>query len=286
MSLPSLQLDAFVAVAKAQNFSRGARALHITQSALSQRILNLEQSLGLTLFIRDPSGIRLTEAGRKLLRYCQMKDSLEEEFLGSVSGPAGKQLSGLVRIGGFSTVVRSVILPSISALLAENPSLQVEFLTREMRELPGLLETGQADFILLNRPYEKQGVVNVELGFEENVLVEPKGALARDDVFLDHDAEDSTTEDFFQLQNKAPKKWRRSFFDEIYAILDGVAAGAGRAVIPLHLVNQAKGVVVSKGYRSMKSPVYLCYYQQAFYTALQRKVIEAIEAKAPKLLKA
>jgi DNA-binding transcriptional LysR family regulator len=284
MSLSSLQLDAFVAVAKAQSFSAGAKALHITQSALSQRILNLEQELGSTLFIREPSGIRLTELGQKLLRYCQMKDSLEVELMAEIGESKNMALGGLIKIGGFSTVVRSILIPSLSPILSENPDVQVEFQTREIRDLPGLLETGGTDFILLNKPYEKQGVENIELGFEENVLVEPKNGIFRQDVFLDHDSEDPTTANFFKIQAKPPKKWKRSYFDEIYSIIDGVLAGAGRAVIPIHLANQIKGLTLSKGYRPLKTPVYLCYYQQAFYTSLQKRVLTDIQSTAPKLL--
>lgn len=81
MSLPSLYLDAFLAVAQTQGFSSAASILNITQSALSQRIKNLEEHLGLTLFIRTPNGANLTEQGERLLRYCQTRDSLESELV-------------------------------------------------------------------------------------------------------------------------------------------------------------------------------------------------------------
>lgn len=285
MSLSSIQLEAFVSVAKTQSFSAGAKELNITQSALSQRILNLESELGTTLFVRDPSGIRLTELGEKMLRYCQMKDSLEEELLGQLKTPKGHLLSGQIKLGGFSTVVRSILIPTISPILTENPDIQVEFLTREARHLPRLLESGEADFILLNKPYEKHGVENIEIGFEENVLVEPKNGKYRQDVFLDHDSNDTTTVDFLSLQDRPPKNWKRSYFDEIYTIIDGILSGAGRAVIPLHLAKQIEGLKICKGFRSMKTPVYFCYYKQAFYTSLQKRVIKDIETKAPKLLK-
>lgn len=285
MSLPSNQLDAFVAVAKVQSFSGGAKVLNITQSALSQRILNLESELGSTLFIRESSGIRLTELGQRMLRYCHMKDSLESEFLGQIRSDKTNSLAGLIKIGGFSTVVRSVLIPSIAPILLESTDVQVEFLTKEVRQLPGLLETGEADFILLNKAYEKHGVENIQIGFEEYVLVEPKNGIFRKDVFLDHDSNDSTTADFFKIQASPPRHYKRSYFDEIYSIIDGVISGAGRAIIPLHLARQVEGLKVSKGMRTMKIPVYFCYYQQAFYTSLQKRVIQDIQIKAAKKLK-
>ena len=220
-----------------------------------------------------------------MLRYCQTKDSLEDEFLGQIRSQKSNSLAGLVKIGGFSTVVRSVLIPTIAPMLSEHSDVQVEFLTREVRQLPGLLETGQADFIFLNKTYDKHGVENIEIGFEENVLVEPKHGIFRDNVFLDHDSEDSTTADFFKGQNKQLKSWKKSYFDEIYSIIDGVLAGVGRAVIPLHLAKKIEGLSVSKGFKPLRTPVYFCYYQQAYYTSLQKRVVQDIKKQAPRLLR-
>jgi hypothetical protein len=161
----------------------------------------------------------------------------------------------------------------------------MELLTKEVRELPRLLETGEADFIFLNYAYEKQGIESIEIGYEENVLVQPAKGSFREDVFLDHDSEDSTTTDFFKLQVRAPKTWRRSYFDEIYAIIDGVLSGVGRAVIPLHLARKIGGLKICNGFKSLKSPVYFCYYRQSFYTNLQKRVITEVTARAPQLLR-
>ena len=67
MSLPSLQLDAFMAVALHLNFTKAAISLNVTQSALSQRINHLEQKLGL-LFIRNTKNVRVNHTlGNQLL---------------------------------------------------------------------------------------------------------------------------------------------------------------------------------------------------------------------------
>jgi hypothetical protein len=117
------------------------------------------------------------------------------------------------------------------------------------------------------------------------VLVQPALGLFREDVFLDHDSEDTTTNDFFKQQSQAPRIWQRSYFDEIYTIIDGVLNGVGRAVIPLHIARQIEGLKICKGFKSLKSPVYFCYYRQSFYTSLQKRVIAEVKARAPQLLK-
>ena len=78
--LSSLQLEAFMAVAQEQSFSKAAEVVHLSQSALSQRILNLEEELQTTLFIRQHTGTTLTSAGQNLLRFCRSKMILEKEF--------------------------------------------------------------------------------------------------------------------------------------------------------------------------------------------------------------
>lgn len=61
------QLRAFVTVAREANLTRAAQLLHLTQPAVSLQIKSLQHSLGVTLFQRSPSGMRLTSEGSKLL---------------------------------------------------------------------------------------------------------------------------------------------------------------------------------------------------------------------------
>src|SRR3712207_6341709 len=125
MSLSSLHLDAFVEVLRCQSFSAAARALHVTQSALSQRILNLEQDLGAPVFIRNHGQISLTSTGERLLVYCRSRDALESEFLLELRSGVSK-LMGRIAIASFSTHVRSVLLPKMAQLGRDNPDVQFE----------------------------------------------------------------------------------------------------------------------------------------------------------------
>jgi DNA-binding transcriptional LysR family regulator len=276
MSLSSLQLDAFAEVARTGSFSQAAVKLHITQSALSQRILNLEEELGSSLFIRESSGARLTDLGQKLLRYSESKTALESEFTDELKATEPGELAGRLRVGGYSTILRSVAIPTLRDLLAKNPRVQTELLTREMRELTKLLETGQADFIFIDHAIERAGISNLLLGHEENVLVQLKNGKSPRDTYLDHDEHDQTTEAFFKLQLKAPKERRRSYFDEMYTIIDGVLAGLGRTVMPEHIANKYPTLEIVKGLKPLRTPVYLCHYEQAFYTKLQTAVLDCL----------
>src|ERR1700733_4267709 len=70
IALLSPQLEAFMAVAKHKTVHAAARAIHLSQTAMTQRIHGLEQKINSTLFIRTWQGMKLSPEGEKLLRYC------------------------------------------------------------------------------------------------------------------------------------------------------------------------------------------------------------------------
>jgi len=268
MSISSLQLDAFNEVAKYLSFSKAAQSLAITQSALSQRVKNLEVDLAVTLFIRDTAGIKLTEFGLKLHRYSQMKNSLEDDFLNELRSKNKNEFVGIVRIAGFSSVLRSVIIPALADFLRKNSKIQFEFIKGEIFELPNLLRSGEADFVISDERFNKSDIVEESLGTEEYVVIESLKHQSQADVFLDHGPADNATETYFNFQAKKPKKYRRVFMGDVYGILDGVSEGLGRAVMSKHLIHKKCAVKMIKGYKKYEKEVTLHYYNQPFYPAI------------------
>ena len=287
MSLSSLHLDAFRQVARLLNFSRAAAELHITQSALTQRIQNFEEELGLTLFLRQARGVALTEAGERLLRYCQARTMLEDELLGDLNGD-GDGLGGPLRLAGFSTVIRSVALTALAPLLRANPAVTPHFFVTETRCLADFLTRGEADFILSDHAPERAGIEGALLGHEVYVLAASRDHDPGDaSVYLDHDPEDLTTMRFLSAQDhndaiRPPP--RRAYLDEIYGVIDGVALGLGRAVIPRHLALGDSRLQIIEGLKPLRSPVYLAYFKQPFYSRLQQAVVAELTNRVPALL--
>lgn len=281
MTIPTQSLSALIAIARHKRFSKAADALHITQSALSQRIANMEKTLGTTLVIRDPQGIKLTEAGRHLVRYGQMQEHLEAEVLEKIRADKTDNLSGVIRIAGFSTITRSVILPVLTKLTHSFSRIQLELMSRELHELPSLLESGSTDFIFLTTPSSRNELQQTLLGYEDYVLIKPTSKRNQLTTYLDNDPADLTTQHFFNQQTNPPKKWSRHFLDNIDLIIEGVRAGLGNAIAPLHLVKNQKGLEIDKRYKTLRIPVYLTYFKQAYYTALQRHAIELLTREIP-----
>ena len=288
MALSSSQLEAFTAVATLRNFTQAASQLNITQSALSQRILNLEQTLETTLFLRTKSGVQLTETANELLRYCQSKNTLEDEFLSKLQHVrlAGdrrqepQKLRGVLRIASYSSILRSVVLPSLAPLLKENPDLKLHVQTKEVYELFELLKRGSVDFIVMNQDLNRPDLEAIEIGEEMSVLVEKK-EYRGPDVYLDHDEDDVMTLNYLGV-----KPENRRFLDDIYGLLDGVNLELGRAVLPRHLLKGQKNLRIVHPRKSLRNPVVIHHFKQAYYSKLHDAAVRELRARAATFLKA
>src|SRR5919202_1901227 len=112
-------------VSEAGTFSAAARAPGYTQSAVSQQIAALEREVGAQLVERLPRSVRLTEAGRVLVRRARSilaeLAAAEDELRGVVDGRAGR-----VRIAAFATAVSSPLLPAaVRRLRCDHPDVEV-----------------------------------------------------------------------------------------------------------------------------------------------------------------
>jgi DNA-binding transcriptional LysR family regulator len=119
------------------------------------------------------------------------------------------------------------------------------------------------------------------MGEEEYVLVESIDGCRQENVFLNHDEEDFMTYRFFEKQGEAEIHIRRSYLDEIYSCIDGVAEGMGRSVLPLHLVKDDPRIRIHQEYASLKMPVYLHYFQHPVRSDLEKQVIELFQKEIP-----
>jgi DNA-binding transcriptional LysR family regulator len=120
--LDSDLMRGFLALSETGSVTRAADRLGRTQSAVSMQLRKLEESLGQTLFTREPRGISLTPRGQQLLPYARRVVALLEEAALAIRV---KPLSGPVRVGIPDEYVQSV-LPSVLAAFSQcHPATQV-----------------------------------------------------------------------------------------------------------------------------------------------------------------
>jgi DNA-binding transcriptional LysR family regulator len=123
-TLDSGRLLAFAVVAREQGFSRAARALGKTQSAVSQAVMQLERELGQPLFARDGRVARLTAAGRALFEPASriLEDMARARAaVAALSGLA----SGRLVIGTSDTLAYYFLPPFLAAFRRRYPEIEL-----------------------------------------------------------------------------------------------------------------------------------------------------------------
>lgn len=119
-------LRAFAAVADRGGFTRAARSLNRTQSAVSMQIKRLEEIAGVRLFERLGRAIRLTRNGESLLGYARRMLVLQEEALQAL---AAERIEGPVRLGAMDDYGTRVLPALIAEFCADHPGVSVELHT-------------------------------------------------------------------------------------------------------------------------------------------------------------
>lgn len=121
--LPPLELlRSFEAAGRTLSFTLAAQELHLTQSAVSRQIQQLEQSLGVLLFARRHRAIDLTEAGRVLLRATiDSLDRLRDATALVRAAPQVRQVA-LTCTPGFASLW---LIPRLARFTASHPSVDV-----------------------------------------------------------------------------------------------------------------------------------------------------------------
>ncbi|WP_027408113.1 LysR family transcriptional regulator [Anoxybacteroides tepidamans] len=154
------QLRYFLAAAKLKSFSKAAKAMYVSQPALSKQIALLENQLQITLFERTSNGVQLTEKGAQL--YQQLT-------------PLVNQLDAILRAFAEPKEIRLGVLPSIGTYYLPELVSRLTFLNltpiikNTSAELIKLMEAGEADAaIVQDRP--QLGTMRQALLFEETYL--------------------------------------------------------------------------------------------------------------------
>jgi DNA-binding transcriptional LysR family regulator len=147
-------LEVFVAVARGKSFTRAARSLGYTQSAVSRQIAVLEKDLGADLFDRLPRGVELTEQGRALLPHAEaMLDRLHtaQRDLDSLRDIGG----GRLRVGAFPTAVAALVPRALAAFRTAYPQAQLSLVEGLTPRLLDRLAAGEADLAVVSAPPDR-----------------------------------------------------------------------------------------------------------------------------------
>ncbi|WHS61853.1 LysR family transcriptional regulator [Pseudomonas sp. G2-4] len=162
------QLRIFQAVAEEGSITRAAERLHRVPSNLSTRLKQLEEQLGVDLFLRQRQRLQLSPAGKVLLDYAAKLFALHDEAHAAVQGgqPAGDFVLGTM----YSTA--AIHLPDLLAGYHRTyPAVNLQVQSGPSGELLEGLLTGRLDAALVDGPLELAGLDGVPLCDERLVLI-------------------------------------------------------------------------------------------------------------------
>ncbi|SPA39634.1 Regulatory protein, LysR:LysR, substrate-binding protein [Cupriavidus taiwanensis] len=145
------QLKQVLVLAETLNFHRAAERLHMAQPPLSTSIRKLEEELGVTLFDRLPSGLRLTPAGEVVLRNARRTLFFSDEVKRAArEGDAGEQ--GLLRLGFVGSATYSLMPQIIRSYRRQYPRVDLTIEESTTAELLRRLEEHSLDVALVRFP--------------------------------------------------------------------------------------------------------------------------------------
>ena len=145
---PSLaDLRAFVMVAELRSFAAAAKALHLSQPALSRRISHLEELLGVRLFDRTTRSVEVTALGH---RFREQVGGLVDDLDRSVVSlrDAAELEAGDVTVGCVFSAVHHFLPPLVRAFRERHPRVLVRILEAGADDVLASVKHGEADFAI------------------------------------------------------------------------------------------------------------------------------------------
>lgn len=147
----------FNAVAEAENISKAAKDLYISQPAISKAVTKLEQNLDVKLFTRNSRGVSLTEAGKLL--YEQTNAAFKHLQRAEDTIKKNKELgTGQIKIGVSTTLCKYVLLPYLERFIHLHPHIRINISCQSTYETLSLLQARKIDIGLVGEPARKEGL--------------------------------------------------------------------------------------------------------------------------------
>nr|WP_198984274.1 LysR substrate-binding domain-containing protein [Herbaspirillum sp. ASV7] len=237
------ELEIFRTVVAEGGVTRAAERLNRVQSNVTTRIKQLEESIGVPLFVRDRRRMVLTSAGEALLDYADRILDLVQEARQVVAPQSPR---GRLRIGSMESAAASRLPAPLAEFHQRWPEVRLELSTAPTDVLISQVRACKLDAALVAGPVDDPAFDATPLFKEELLLVTPRShrrVRTAEDVMLDTlivfeqgCAYRRHAEAWFASHGKSRVPARTLELASYHAILACVAAGAGVAVVPRSVI--------------------------------------------------
>jgi DNA-binding transcriptional LysR family regulator len=272
----------FLATSKAGSFSKAASQLGVTQPTISRRIESLEQSLGVRLFDRMPSGVTLTAQGQKILDTARYIEEAVLDIQRSVFG-SDERLEGPVRISVSDGLAAFWMTPRLGQIQDAHPGIAIEFLCSIQ---PADVRQMESDLAIRSGRPEETDLVAVGLGtihfvpWASQAYLDRFGTPGSPEELLQHRLVDHAIyyDDqgdwgaWFALARAANLISYRT--NSSAAMLSAIQNGLGIGLLPTYSCDCVDGIVpIDLGLRT-DSNLWLAYHPSIQGAARMRPVID------------
>lgn len=166
MDLSDLRI--FSAVVREGGITRAAERLHRVQSNVTTRIRQLEDDLGVALFIREGRKLHISPAGRTLLDYADRLLALSDEAVAAVQN---RQPGGVFRLGSMESTAAVRLPAPLTAFSERYPGVVLEMRTGNPGQLAAALSAGEIEGAFVAETVPLDGFDSIVAFREEPVIV-------------------------------------------------------------------------------------------------------------------
>lgn len=278
-------LETLMWIDRLGTFAAAAQRLNTTQPAISARVREIEEQLGLSLFQRDGRRMVLTARGRRLVQACEpLRRGLEQVLL-EASDFAGA--TGAVRIGSGEIAAASCLPAFIQAIERDRPGVTMEIELDLTARLLQQLLSGTRDIVFLAGPVASPGIRTAPIGSVELVWaasppVAAAGGFARAlPVWSlpDHSPIHSVT--LQTLEAHGIHMHALHTCNNVRMLIEIIAGGEGAAVLPETMIKDQlrRGSLVE----ILPRPRHKVHFEAAIRTREREPVILDLFERAGKL---
>jgi len=275
-------LQCFETAARHLSFTNAALELHMTQSAVSKQVAQLEEMLNISLFYRTSQRISLTPAGKAY--YIDVLSILKHIETATTNLMSHSSNLEVLKMVSHPTFCARWLIPALHGFSQENPLIRLDI---KEQVGPFFSEEHDVDIAFLYGEGTWSGMQNVKL-FDEYCV-----AVCRPDYLQGKDLQPQQSDSYVLLQlSSRPSAWYEYFkqqqisldgtfvgprFDTFHACISAALTGYGVALVPLRLVApelQSGQLVMAWHYAAKGRGAYYMSYPLSLGNSHKTKVMQ------------
>lgn len=172
MRLDIADMRLFVSIADAGSITAGAKQAHLALASASERLKNIERDTGVSLLVRHPRGVSLTEAGELFAHHARQilsqREQLKAQMSAFASGSRGK-----IKLYANTAAIAEFLPRRLSAWLSEHPDIAIELEERTSVDIVNILVSDIGEAGIVSDAVDAHDLTLIPVADDRLVLITP-----------------------------------------------------------------------------------------------------------------